>query len=112
MTLAYLFGSRAKGIETESSDWDIAVLFSGKPKDTGGLQAEIADFRVSEDKIDLIELEKADLHLKFRVIRDGKLLYETDSRLRAKFEAQILTEYLDARGMYEIYLNRLIKKGT
>ncbi|MEM3591158.1 MAG: nucleotidyltransferase domain-containing protein [Candidatus Bathyarchaeia archaeon] len=116
MALAYLFGSRAKGLETEDSDWDIAVLFSEKPSDIGGpggLQEEIAGaLGVSEDKIDLIELEAADLHLKFRVIKEGKVLYETEPGVRAKFEAQVLIEYLDARGMYELYLSRLLKKRS
>jgi len=57
VALAYLFGSRAKGLETEGSDWDIAVLFSEKPSDIGGpggLQEEIAGaLGVSENKIDL-----------------------------------------------------------
>jgi len=111
VALAYLFGSRARGLETESSDWDIAMLFSEKTRDASGLQTEIAKaLGVNEEKIDLIELEEADLHLKFRVIREGKVLYEAEPGLRARFEAHVLIEYLDARGMYEIYLSRLLKK--
>lgn len=111
--LAYLFGSRAKGLETEGSDWDIAVLFGEKPSDIGELQAEIAEtLGVSEDRIDLVELEGADLHLKFRVIREGKVLYEAETGVRARFEAKVLIEYLDARGIYEVYLNRLLKRRS
>ncbi|MEM2370710.1 MAG: HepT-like ribonuclease domain-containing protein [Candidatus Bathyarchaeia archaeon] len=111
VALTYLFGSRAKGLETESSDWDIALLFDEEPEEMDRLQAEIAKaIGVSEDKIDLIRLSKADLHLKFRIIKEGKVLYESKPGIRAKFEAQTLIEYLDARGMYEVYLNRLLKK--
>ncbi|RLF13686.1 MAG: hypothetical protein DRJ97_07615 [Thermoprotei archaeon] len=110
VSLAYLFGSRAKGVEAEDSDWDIAVLFEEEPTALDELQVEVAKaLKVAEDKVDLVTLNDADLHLKFKVIKEGRLLYESKPKLKAKFESQVLIEYLDARGMYEIYLNKLLK---
>ena len=40
-----------------------------------------------------------------------KVLYEAELGVRAKFEAQFLIECLDAKGMYEVFLNRLLKKS-
>ena len=65
---------------------------------------------MAEDKVDLVSLRSADLHLRFRVIKEGLAVYEAKPGLRAGFEASTLVEYLDARGMYEVYLRRLLRQ--
>lgn len=112
--LVYLFGSRARKLESRESDWDIAILPSGEleTKDLDRLQIEIAEIlKVNEDKIDITLLNKADLHLKFRIVKEGIAIYQAKPELKTKFEAETLIEYLDARGIYEIYLKRILKRG-
>jgi len=110
--LAYLFGSRARGVEAEGSDLDIALLFEEEPARLDEVQVEVARaLKVAEDKVDLTSLNKADVHLRFRVIKEGRAIFEARPGVRARFEADVLIEYLDARGLYEIYLNRLLQKA-
>ena len=65
---------------------------------------------MAEDKVDLVSLRSADLHLRFKVIKEGFVVYEAKPGLRARLESSTLIEYLDARGMYEVYLRRLLKQ--
>lgn len=71
--LAYLFGSRVRGKASPISDYDVAVLLRD-----GSLQA-FADVLLSisralgvcEDRVDILDLSKASLHLKVKVLSEG-----------------------------------------
>jgi len=71
--LAYLYGSRARGRGSHPSDYDVAVLMKERSL------AAFADvifavskaFKVNEDKIDVLDLARAPLHLKAKVLAEG-----------------------------------------
>lgn len=71
--LVYLFGSRVRGKASPISDYDVAVLLRD-----GSLQA-FTDVLLSisralgvcEDKVDILDLSKASLHLKAKVLSEG-----------------------------------------
>jgi len=75
---AYLFGSTAKGLRQPISDIDVAVLVEG---DGLRVQAELLALlakalKVPEEKVDIVDLRRAPIHLKHRVLRDGIMLID------------------------------------
>jgi len=79
--LAYLFGSTARGTRQPISDVDIAVLLRDNSLER---QADILwrtakAFHVPEDKIDIVDLSRADLHLKYNILREGIKLVDRGS---------------------------------
>ena len=101
VTLAYLFGSTARGEANCLSDTDIAVLF-----DDTLLQKEAFDLQLGllseltvllqTNNIDLVALNDSPLLLTYNIIRDGIIL-KSDEPLRVKFETKIMSRYLDER---------------
>jgi predicted nucleotidyltransferase len=75
-----LFGSQAKGHATEHSDYDVAYQ-AGSPltlAESGELAAAAAAFlKVSEDKIDLVNIDAGSPLFQFEVATHGRLLYGT-----------------------------------
>ena len=75
----YLYGSRAKGVERQESDWDLAVLFSNFEKDpvervarAQSLEAMLERGLPLYGKISLIDLESVPPPLQFNAIRGIK----------------------------------------
>jgi hypothetical protein len=97
VTVAYLFGSRARKIQTPESDIDIAVLLSETPKKmlqyylhlTSGLS------RIIGNEVDLVILNDSPPLLKHQVIKYGRILYFRNEEARIAFEARAQSEYLD-----------------
>lgn len=74
LALLVLHGSRARGDEHPASDWDFAYLADG-PLDPLALAADLRDALGSDD-VDLADLGRASGLLRYRVARDGVLLYQ------------------------------------
>ncbi len=93
---AYLFGSRATGRHRVTSDADIAIM----PSRTLDLLAEAA---LAQDlaqalhvpAVDLVDLRRAPLRLRGRVLAEGQLLYSADEPGRVAFEVRARSEYFD-----------------
>lgn len=110
--LAYLFGSRARGTSREDSDFDFAVLLNGKVtlEDEVKLTLDIADhLHVPVEKINVVVLDKANIELAYRILREGKLIYKSDEKIRRLWERRILTSALESRDVYDVYVGRVKK---
>ena len=96
ISLIYVFGSYAKGTNTENSDLDIGILINGdtSPMTRLSVLNEMVGILDRED-IDLIILNEADEVLKFQVIKYGKLIYVRDLTEKVLFEARAMSEYMD-----------------
>jgi hypothetical protein len=96
ISLIYVFGSYAKGTNTENSDLDIGILINGdtSPMTRLSVLNEMVGILDRED-IDLIILNEADEVLKFQVIKYGKLIYVRDLTEKVLFEARTMSEYMD-----------------
>lgn len=110
-----LFGSEAKCRTNRLSDIDIAYL----PIERLGIKQEDAVFLdvvklFKRDDIDLVDLTKADLILKYSIINSGKLLACTDKKLLYNFTLRTRAEYLDTqniRAIFAYYMDRRIATG-
>ncbi|MDO9287597.1 MAG: nucleotidyltransferase domain-containing protein [Thermodesulfovibrionales bacterium] len=96
---AYLFGSRAKGISGERSDWDIAIYFRKDPRKLSkwtvfSLEAELSKEIGNEVQITVLNNLDSPVFL-FQIINDGLLLVDSKPEKRILFEAQTLTKYHD-----------------
>jgi len=116
VVVAYLFGSRSRGDFTEDSDVDFAVLLSESfqdPYDLVRLIGELAaTFEVTDEKINLIVLNDASLELSFKVVSEGKVVFERDREKRVEFEAHVLKSYMDFKPVLDSMRKSLIEEYT
>ncbi len=97
--IAYLFGSTATGKKTRLSDIDIAVLLSKmNVNDEFYLIMELREDItkiIENDDFDLLILNKAPLVLRYQVLKNGKILYSKDEKVRVEFEESTRDMYFD-----------------
>jgi len=113
VVLAYLFGSRAKGLERKDSDYDIAVLFNRNVTimDEIKLALDIADkLKLPVEMIDITALNKADLLFKARILREGIPIYISDEDIRRRWERKTYLKILSTIDLYRMYTTRMLKK--
>lgn len=86
LAFAVLVGSRANGTAHAESDWDIAVMWDVSIDWMESLAAHetlrralAASLNVSEERIDLIDLARANLAMRANVAEDGVILAGEDS---------------------------------
>jgi len=113
---AYLFGSRAIGRHRPDSDADIAIM-PDRPLDLlaeAGLADRLAQ-ALRVPAVDLVDLRRAPLVLRGRVLTDGRLLYSADEPGRVAFEVRTRGEYFDflptQRAHRDNFLRRVAAKG-
>jgi len=99
LDLVVLFGSRAKGCASESSDWDLAVLLQPNPQDPlrlFGLDLELAEaLGCSSDALDVVDLSRSSYLLQRVVAEDGQLLFERQPGMFAAFKSRARRQWAD-----------------
>ena len=111
--LAYLIGSRAREVFREDSDYDFAVLFGrdATVEDEVRLAIELAPaLEVPVDVVNVAALDRADLELAYRVLKEGRLEYMRDENTRRAWERDTFLEVLDSRDIYDLYASRVRKE--
>ncbi len=108
VSIIYLFGSRAIGRGSTLSDVDIGVVLKNPPidADTRALYNKLYGLlsdQYPESKLDLVFLQTAPLALQFFAVKDGKLLFDEDSRYTADYEKRVIQEYLDFRSVLDLF---------
>ena len=116
LVLAYLFGSHARGRAGPLSDVDVAVLLAGRLNDdncfdrrleiTGGL----TDILPAED-VDVAILNQAPLALRYRVVRDGVLLFCRDRQAMIELRVRTVSEYLDFKPVIEQHERAILQRA-
>ena len=104
----YLFGSYAKGKVTPLSDVDIAILFDERipmneyfTREMDLLGKAIKILRT--DEISFVLLNKIPLFLKYKIIKEGKLIYCNNDNKRILFQSQVTDHFLDFQPFHEEY---------
>ncbi len=100
LMFAYLFGSTVSDDDTPLSDIDIAVFLGNDQKDSySGIKLSLhADFcrALKNDNVDIVVLNTArNIILLDRIVRDGIVLFDTDTDFRKEYEQKILHRAID-----------------
>ncbi len=93
LELLVLFGSAVKGRARSRSDIDLGVRCGG-PADLDALYLAIAP-RLGTDRLDLVDLRRADPLLAFEVARTGRLLFERQPGVFRRFQSLASRRYCD-----------------
>lgn len=94
---AYVFGSVASGTAGPLSDIDVALLVH-EPRERRAVCDRTMDALsrvLRTSRVDVISLADAPLPLRYRVVRDGRLVLRRDARLLERFVAETILHYLD-----------------
>lgn len=111
----YIFGSAANNKEKDESDIDIAVLINDirKGRRTYDSLRKVyfaASPKLSIRPLDIVMLNTASLFLKHRIIKTGKVLFDRNRKLRVKFTANTIIEYLDYKPIEDICLKAVTNR--
>ncbi len=99
LKLLVLFGSRARGDDSEGSDWDFAFLCDEEQRKQyetdaldflkiGGILQKI--YRLGDDEIDAVDMRMCSDVLAHNIAKDGQVLYEAESGEFKYFQQQKL----------------------
>lgn len=104
--LAYLFGSRVSGKASPISDYDVAVLLRDNSlKAFAEILSSLSKaLGVCEDKVDILDLSRAPLHLKAKVLSEGISLIDRGYNYSLRLE--LSTKYPEVAYQTEILLRR------
>jgi hypothetical protein len=116
VTLAYLFGSHARGQAWAHSDVDIAVLLKGQPDDDRCLDRRLDIIGglmdlLKMNEVDVLILNQAPPALRYAVLKDGILLFCRDDQIRIAFYVRVLNAYLDLKPMLERHQQAFLDKA-
>ncbi|TET00357.1 MAG: nucleotidyltransferase domain-containing protein [Promethearchaeota archaeon] len=105
--LAYLYGSYARGVQTEFSDIDIGVLlkrdFKEPPLYFAELSLELEKYFKHKTNVDLRILNKGTPRFLFGLIMNSKILFVRDKTLMHEYELKIISKYQDIKPMLDKY---------
>ena len=92
----YVFGSYGTKDQTKLSDIDFAILFFDKIPlmEEMEIAAEISSL-LGTDKIDLVNLNKAPINIRHKVISTGSVIHEKDPLKTANFIEDVLKIHHD-----------------
>jgi predicted nucleotidyltransferase len=96
---AILFGSFAKGRQRADSDIDICVITEGEGD---------SPLELSSDKIDISLFHKLPLIVRYRVFRDGKVLFCRDGLLLTKLRFWTIKIYLDEKHWRDAFVAKVL----
>jgi len=110
--LAYLFGSVArKGVSLH--DLDLALLLRGDDKLSimgDILMALSRALGVDEEKVNVVDLERADLHLKYRVLKEGVKVIDR-WRYEELIRSEVNLRYPDLHTLESLSLREWFESG-
>lgn len=110
-----LFGSQSVGAAGEQSDFDVAVFLKNE-KDFFGdfdLYSDLLDnlskiLDINMDKLDLTDLAKANILLRYEITSKGELIFGNEDSY-ADYRAFAFRDYIDAKPLFDLE-DLLIKK--
>ena len=108
VAFAYLFGSRATGRHCAGSDADVGIRVE-RPL---GLLEEVALAQALASALDVpaVDLDRAPLRLKGRIVQEGQLLFSADEPARVAYEVRTRSEYFDFRPTLDTHRRRFLQR--
>lgn len=118
VAVAWLFGSRARGQDTERSDIDVAVLARPERPPLDLLEISELAGRLESllgGPVDVVAFERAPLPLQARIVLEGRLVHSTDEPLRVRTIVDTQSRWEDLRpalaAMDDAYLAAVARRG-
>ena len=99
LDVLFLFGSRARTDAHSGSDWDFGYL-SEAGLDVEGLLTTLVAM-VGTERVDLVDLSRASGLLRYRVARDGHVLFERTNGVADAFRLQAADFWCDAGALLQ-----------
>ena len=94
----WLYGSRARNTHSNTSDYDIAVLFSSFISDP--LERRLRPEQLSMEwsqacrqEVNIVDISLVHLPLAMTVLNDNQLLFDGNTGLRLRFEQSIMSKW-------------------
>lgn len=110
VNFAYIFGSYVGKNFREDSDIDIAIYGDFSPFEFLEIASELED--ITERKVDLINLKKADTNFAFEIIATGKPIYIKDREKHAEYVMYISSMYLTLEEDRKVVIDEIFKRGS
>lgn len=115
VALAYLFGSYAKGGAYKFSDIDIAILFNPNLSQQDYLNRELELIQIFQDlvedeAVDLTILNVVPADLRYRILKEGLVLFSSLENLRVNFEIHTAEDYFDVQPYLRTYGQELFRQ--
>ena len=104
--LLVLFGSRARGQEGGTSDWDFGYL-AGEEFDADDLLPGLVR-ALGDDRIDLVDLRRAGALVRFRAARDGIVIYQSQPERFERFQLEAASFWCDIEPVLHRAYDRLL----
>ena len=109
--LAYLFGSRARGKASILSDYDFAILAPENGfKDYHRFLHDLSTV-MNGSRVDVVILKDAPVELRYRIIKEGILLYQKNRYIKVEFEGDTLSRYFDFLPILLAQRKEILKEG-
>jgi len=112
----YLFGSKITGFARKDSDLDVAVRFqNGLPmaaergKIYGNIFADLTSV-FGKEKVDLSFIEEAPLHLQFKIVSQGELIFSQEKIKSLNFLEKIVNQYRDYKFFIDEYFQGVLAR--
>ncbi len=106
--LFMFFGSRARGDAHENSDWDFGYIAT-KDFDPQELHTKLI-LCLRTDRVDLVNLSRANGQLRYRVAKDGKKLFESRKGAYEHFWQESVNFWCDAGPIIKAEYDALIRR--
>ena len=91
----FVFGSHGTEYERKKSDIDLAILFTDKQSLLNELYLAAEIERIIKKEVDLLPLNKTNILMKYKVLKNGEKIYERDEIKTADFLEITLKQYFD-----------------
>jgi predicted nucleotidyltransferase len=98
----YVFGSTATGKARKGSDIDVAIMVRGHLDGWARVRLETELSNLTGRDVDLVVFNQATPLLQHQILKNGRLIHESDSRERVRQEVAARADYLDTRFLYKI----------
>ena len=99
LELLMLFGSRARRDSHPGSDWDFAYIATDAFDPTAFI-GSVAGI-VGTDRIDLVDLNRAGGLIRYRVARDGQVVFEAQAGSADRFQFEAVRFWCDAESVLQ-----------